>query len=111
MVNHFPAITDPVAFGALLRAIEDYQGDPAVMYALKLTPHVFQRPGEIRHMEWIEVDFEKAVWIIPEGKMKMRQPHSVPLSRQSLAILADMHSLSELTRTRLTSSNKYDTVK
>ena len=64
------------------------------MYALKLTPHVFQRPGEIRQMEWTEVDFEKAVWIIPEGKMKMRQPHSVPLSRQSLAILTDMRSLS-----------------
>src|SRR3546814_4025656 len=46
------------------------------------------------YMEWTEVDFEKAVWIIPEGKMKMRQPHSVPLSRQSLAILADMRSLS-----------------
>lgn len=93
-VKHFPAITDSVTFGALLRAIEDYQGDPAVMHALKLTPHVFQRPGEIRHMEWTEVDFGKAVWIIPEGKMKMRQPHSVPLSRQSLAILTNMRSLS-----------------
>lgn len=93
-VKHFPAITDPVTFGALLRAIEDYQGDPAVMHALKLTPHVFQRPGEVRHMEWTEVDFGKAVWIIPEGKMKMRQPHSVPLSRQSLAILTNMRSLS-----------------
>ncbi len=93
-VKHFPAITDAVTFGALLRAIEDYQGDPAVMHALKLTPHVFQRPGEIRHMEWTEVDFGKAVWIIPEGKMKMRQPHSVPLSRQSLAILTNMRSLS-----------------
>ena len=93
-VKHFPAITDPVTFGALLRAIEDYQGDPAVMHALKLTPHVFQRPGEVRHMEWTEVDFGKAVWIIPEGKMKMRQPHSVPLSRQSLVILTNMRSLS-----------------
>lgn len=93
-VKHFPAITDPVTFGALLRAIEDYQGDPAVMHALKLTPHVFQRPGEVRHMEWTEVDFGKAVWIIPEGKMKMRQPHSVPLSRQSLAILSNMRCLS-----------------
>lgn len=93
-VKHFPAITDPVTFGALLRAIEDYQGDPAVMHALRLTPHVFQRPGEVRHMEWTEVDFGKAVWIIPEGKMKMRQPHSVPLSRQSLAILTNMRSLS-----------------
>lgn len=93
-VKHFPAITDPVTFGALLRAIEDYQGDPAVIYALKLTPHVFQRPGEIRQMEWTEVDFGKAVWIIPEVKMKMRQPHSVPLSRQSLTILSIMRSLS-----------------
>jgi integrase len=93
-VQHFAAITDPIAFGALLRAIEDYQGDPAVMYALKLTPHVFQRPGEIRQLEWTEIDFAKAVWIIPEGKMKMRQAHSVPLSRQALAILSDMRSLS-----------------
>lgn len=93
-VKHFPAITDPATFGALLRAIEDYQGDPAVMYALKLTPHVFQRPGEIRQLEWKEVNFEKAVWIIPEEKMKMRQPHSVPLSRQALALLSKMRSLS-----------------
>ena len=73
-VKHFAAITDPVEFGALLRAVEDYQGDPSVMYALKLTPHVFQRSGELRQMEWAEVSFEKAVWIIPEGKMKMRDP-------------------------------------
>lgn len=93
-VKHFAAIIDPNEFGALLRAIEDYQGDPAVMYALKLTPHVFQRPGELRQMEWAEVNFEKAVWTIPVAKMKMRQPHSVPLSRQALAILKAMRSLS-----------------
>tara|TARA_R110000787_G_scaffold52178_1_gene122983 strand:- start:14542 stop:15738 length:1197 start_codon:yes stop_codon:yes gene_type:complete len=93
-VKHFAAIIDPNEFGALLRAIEDYQGDPAVMYALKLTPHVFQRPGELRQMEWAEVNFDKAVWTIPVTKMKMRQPHSVPLSRQALAILQAMRSLS-----------------
>jgi integrase len=93
-VKHFAAITDPIEFGALLRAIEDYQGDPSVMFALKLTPHVFQRPGEIRQMEWAEVNFDKAVWTIPEGKMKMRQPHSVPLSKQALAILTEMKGLS-----------------
>lgn len=93
-VKHFAAITDASAFGALLRAIEDYQGDPSVMYALKLAPHVFQRPGELRQMEWAEVDFDKAVWTIPVAKMKMRQPHSVPLSRQALAILKNMRSLS-----------------
>ncbi len=93
-VKHFAAIIDQTEFGALLRAIEDYQGDPSVMYALKLTPHVFQRPGEIRQMEWVEVDFDKAVWTIPVAKMKMRQPHAVPLSRQALAILTEMRSLS-----------------
>lgn len=93
-VNHFAAITDPVQFGALLRAIDDYQGDPAVMYALKLTPHVFQRPGEIRQMEWTEIDFEKAVWIIPTTRMKMREPHTVPLSTQAVAILREMRGLS-----------------
>lgn len=93
-VKHFAAIIDPNEFGALLRAIEDYQGDPAVMYALKLTPHVFQRPGELRQMEWADVNVDKAVWTIPVTKMKMRQPHSVPLSRQALAILQAMRSLS-----------------
>lgn len=93
-VKHFAAITDPNEFGALLRAIDDYQGDPAVMFALRLAPHVFQRPGELRQMEWAEINFQKAVWTIPIAKMKMRQPHSVPLSRQTLAILNEMRSLS-----------------
>ncbi len=93
-VKHFAAITDPIEFGGLLRAIDEYQGDPAVLHALKFSPHVFQRPGEIRHMEWSEVDFKKAVWIIPAGKMKMRTAHSVPLSRQSLEILSSMKGLS-----------------
>lgn len=91
--KHFAAITDPTEFGGLLRSIEDYQGDPAVMYALELTPHLFQRPGELRHMEWTEVDFAKAVWTLPAGKMKMRQAHAVPLSRQALAILQSMREL------------------
>lgn len=93
-VKHFPAITDPVIFGGLLRAIDGYQGDPAVLYALKLTPHLFQRPGEMRQMEWSEIDFDKAIWTLPEGKMKMRQPHVVPLSRQALDLLCEMRTLS-----------------
>ena len=92
-IKHFAAITDEVEFGALLRAIEEYCGDPAVMAALRLTPHVFQRPGELRQMEWAEVDFDKAVWTIPLAKMKMRVSHSVPLSRQALAILSDIQQL------------------
>lgn len=92
-VKHFSAITEPTEFGGLLRAIEDYTGDPAVIYALKLTPHVFQRPGELRQMEWAEINFDKAVWTLPPAKMKMRQPHAVPLSRQAFAILKSMQEL------------------
>ncbi|CAH0357312.1 site-specific integrase [Sphingobium sp. CECT 9361] len=92
-VKHFAAITEPTEFGALLRAIEDYSGDPAVMNALKLTPHLFQRPGELRQMEWGEINFEKAVWTLPREKMKMRQPHAVPLSRQAVEILKTMEGL------------------
>ncbi len=93
-VKHFAAITEPTQFGGLLRAIEDYSGDPTVMHALKLTPHVFQRPGELRQMEWAEINFEKAVWTLPADKMKMRQPHAVPLSIQAVAILQSMQGLS-----------------
>lgn len=86
-VNHFAAIIDKKEFGALLRAIDDFIGDPSVMFALRLTPHVFQRPGEIRQMEWQEVDLPNAIWTLPAEKMKMRTPHNVPLSKQSIEIL------------------------
>jgi integrase len=88
--RHFAAITDASEFSGLLRAIDGYLGDPVVMAALRLTPHVFQRPGEIRQMEWAEFDFDKAVWLIPAAKMKMRVAHAVPLPRQSLGILTNI---------------------
>ncbi|HET7086035.1 MAG TPA: integrase arm-type DNA-binding domain-containing protein [Rhizomicrobium sp.] len=86
-VTHRAAILDPVAVGALLRAIDDYGGQPSTALALRLAPHVFVRPGELRLAEWNEIDFDKAVWVIPGRKTKMRKDHQVPLSRQSLAIL------------------------
>ncbi|HEV2517042.1 MAG TPA: integrase arm-type DNA-binding domain-containing protein [Devosia sp.] len=91
--KHHAAITEPKALGELLRAIDGYQGQPATLFALRLAPHIFQRPGEVRQMEWSEVDFDKAVWTIPATRMKMRQAHHVPLSSQALAILRDIHSL------------------
>ena len=72
---------------AMLRAIDDYDGHPVTVAALKLIPHVFVRPGELRHAEWREFDLDKAVWTIPAHKTKMRRIHSVPLSRQALAII------------------------
>lgn len=92
--THRAAIIEPKAVGALLRAIEDYDGQPAVRLALRLAPHVFTRPGELRLAEWCEFDFEGRIWTIPAHKTKMRRPHRVPLSRQSIAILEDLKAIS-----------------
>jgi integrase len=85
---HRPAISDTAGVGSLLRAIEGYEGHPNTKAALRLLPHVFVRPGELRHAEWADFDLETALWRIPPQKTKMRRPHIVPLSRQSLTILA-----------------------
>src|SRR5664280_17155 len=74
------AITDPIKVGELLRAIDCYKGSFVVQSALKFAPLTFVRPGELRHAEWSEIDFEKAEWNIPANKMKMKQAHLVPLS-------------------------------
>lgn len=87
------AITDPVKAGKLLRAIDNYQGSFVVQSALKFAPLVFVRPGELRHAEWSEIDFEKAEWNIPAEKMKMKQPHLVPLSKQAIDILTELKKL------------------
>jgi len=88
-VKHLAAITNSQEVGPLLRAIESFSGHIVTRNALRLAPHVFVRPGELRHAEWIEIDIENATWSIPAAKMKMRRPHRVPLSRQALAILAE----------------------
>jgi integrase len=115
-VTHHPAITEPLLVGELLRAIDGYTGSFVVHSALRLLPYVFVRPGELRHAEWAEFDLDddNPVWRIPEGKMKMRRSHIVPLSHQAVAILKELHSLtgsgrycfpSERTKTRPMSDN------
>ncbi len=94
VAKHHAAITDAVAFGALLRSIEAYGGQPVTKLALRFSAHVFQRPGEIRQAEWSEIDFDSAVWTIPAARMKQRQPHRVPLSQQALGILREAQALS-----------------
>lgn len=93
-VQHHAAVTEPQGVGALLRAIDGFQGQPATLHALRLAPHVFARPGELRQAEWSEMDLEAGVWMIPATRTKMRKPHAVPLSRQAVAILRDMHAIS-----------------
>jgi integrase len=92
-VTHYGAIIDPARVGELLRAIDGYEGQPITKLAMQLAPHVFVRPGELRHAEWNEFDLEGALWTIPAGKTKMRKDHLVPLSRQSIAILEDLRIL------------------
>jgi integrase len=91
--SHFASITDPKDVGALLRAIDGYEGAYATKAALRLAPLVFVRPGELRAAEWSEVDLDKAEWNIPAERMKLRIPHLVPLSRQALEILRDLHKV------------------
>lgn len=89
----FASITEPKEIGALLRDIDAYQGNIIVCAALRMAPYVFVRPGELRRAEWEEfnLDAKEPEWRIPASRMKMRKLHIVPLSRQVLEILQDLH--------------------
>jgi len=92
-VTHYGAIIDPAQVGKLLRAIDGYDGQPLTRIAMQLAPHVFVRPGELRHAEWGELDLDGALWTIPAAKTKMRKDHRVPLSTQAVVILREAHAL------------------
>ena len=97
LVRHKPksraAITGKPALGALLRAIDGFEGQVTTRIALKLQALLAQRPGELRHAEWTEIDFANAVWTIPADRMKMRRPHNVPLPKQALMLLDDLRRI------------------
>ncbi|MDR1612923.1 MAG: tyrosine-type recombinase/integrase [Planctomycetota bacterium] len=92
-VKHHATLTDPRAVGELLRALDGYAGYSPVAYALKLAPLVFVRPGELRNARWEEFDFDTNEWRIPAGRMKMKEQHIVPLSRQAVEILQTLQSV------------------
>lgn len=91
--RNFPTITDPAKVGALMRAIDGYEGSFVVAAALRLAPRVFVRPGELRWAVWGEFNFAKAEWRIPAERMKMDEQHIVPLSRQAVAILEKLRTV------------------
>jgi integrase len=98
----FAAILDPVRMGGLMRAIKGYKGGPVVRTALQLTPYLYQRPGNLRMMEWAELDLDGALWTIPSMKMKRTklekeqgEAHTVPLPTQAVALLRSIQSLTE----------------
>ncbi|GAU83483.1 integrase arm-type DNA-binding domain-containing protein [Bosea sp. BIWAKO-01] len=89
------AITDPKRLGALLRAIDGYEGQNQTRAALQLMALLFQRPGELRSAEWSEFNLDEAVWLIPAARMKMRREHAVPLPRQALLTLEELREISD----------------
>lgn len=92
-VKHRAAVTDPKGIGALLRAMDDFEGQATTHAALKLMAILFPRPGELRMAEWSEFDLDRAVWTIPASRTKMRRPHRIPLARQAVAILRDLQAI------------------
>lgn len=93
--QHHATITQPHEVGALLRAIDGYSGSFIVKCALRILPFVFTRPGELRGMEWteLELDGPAPLWTIPLARMKMRRKHLVPLAPQVVAILKELQPL------------------
>lgn len=89
--RHMAAITDPAKLGKLLRDMEHSNARIVVKTAMLLSPMLFQRPGEIRQMEWQELDLEKGLWVLPAEKMKMRRAHIVPLPKQAIELLEELH--------------------
>lgn len=100
VVKHMAAVLEPAKAGELLRAIDGYTGQPMTKAALALSALLFQRPGNIRQMEWTWIDFDKALLTIPSQDMKRRlaqklngRPHFVPLAQQAIAILKELQPL------------------
>ena len=88
--SHRQSITDPAEVGPLIAAIKNYQATPVVMAALQLSPLFLCRPGELRHLEWTEVNFAEARIELPASKMKMKEPHIIPLASQAMSILKEL---------------------
>ncbi len=92
-VKHRAAVTDAKDLGALLRAIDDFEGQTTTRTALRLLAILFPRPGELRMAEWSEFDLDEAVWAIPAHRAKMRREHRIPLPRQALAELEALRAV------------------
>lgn len=98
--KNFPAIVEPARFGELLRAMHAYKGGPLVRTALLLAPLLYQRPGNLRMMEWTELDLDAGLWMIPSAKMKRSkqekengEAHVVPMPTQAVALLRELQTI------------------
>lgn len=100
-VQHHPALVTKEEFGFMMWNVDDWAwgGTRTCYNALRLLARVATRPGEVLRMEWPELNRDRAEWVIPAGRMKMKQPYMVPLSRQALAILEDQYDVSGMNNT------------
>lgn len=96
--GHFAAITDPKQLAQLLRDIDAYEGSFVIRTALQLQPLIFARPANLAAAEWDEFDLDAAEWRIAADKMKMKDAHIVPLSRQAVSLLREIHPMTGETR-------------
>ena len=91
--KHFASVTEPEKIAELMCALYAYRGSEVTQAALKLAPMLFARPGELRHAKWVDIDLETAEWRYTASKTGI--PHIVPLPRQAIDILRDLHPLTK----------------
>jgi len=99
-VKHMASLLEPERVAKLLRDLDAYDGQPTTRAALVLSALLFQRPGNIRAMEWAHIDLDAKLWTIPSEAMKRSvqgkvsgRPHLVPLAPQALKVLKDLKPL------------------
>jgi integrase len=91
-IKHNVPLT-PDQITGLLKEMAKFGGYRTTAIAIELLLLTFVRTAEIRKARWEEFDFEKGEWHIPAGRMKMRVEHFVPLSKQVLALLAELRKI------------------
>ena len=88
--HHKPLSRDQIA--DFVKALDSYGGYRTTVIALRLMLLTFVRTVELRGALWAEIDLDRAEWRIPAERMKMREPHIVPLSRQAVELLRELHT-------------------
>lgn len=91
-VKHMARL-DISEFPPFLERMDRYHGNPMIKTAIQLMTLTFVRTAELRMMDWNEIDFDNHLWRIPAEKMKMAQPHIVPLSRQAIELIEGLRPL------------------
>lgn len=88
-VRHHKALSRQ-QIAAFISAVDTEGGDRTTVIALRLMLLTFVRTVELRAAEWTEFNLDRAEWRIPAERMKMREPHIVPLSRQAVGLLSEL---------------------